>query len=105
MARDKISSRYDEIWAATQQMLEAARKDDWDGLVALEKSRMAMVLALKGLDVATASSQEHIAATIHQILAADEEIKPLVASWMDELQGRLASVGNEKKLSQTYNQP
>lgn len=105
VSRSEASSAYDGVWELTRQMLEAARKDDWDGLVALEKNRLQMVLALKVLEIATVLDQEHVAKVIQQILEADEKIKILAASWMVELQGQLASVGNERKLSQTYNQP
>ena len=102
MERDRISALYDEIWAVTQKMLDAAHNSDWELLISLEGSRRFVVQAVQELDVGSAQDQGHIAEVIQQILAADAECKTLTEKWMAELQGRLTSVGNERKLVQQY---
>jgi hypothetical protein len=99
---DKILSLYGRLWEITQQMLEAAGKNERDELVRLERMRFELVSSLRGLDISGSPNQDRIAENIRNILATDGEIKSMVEGWMAELQGVIASVGNEKKLSETY---
>ncbi len=99
---DKILSVYERLWAITQQMLEAAGKNERDELIRLEGVRFGLVSTLQGTDVGHSPNQDRIAEVIRKILACDGQIKAMVEAWMIDLQGVIASVGNEKKLSEAY---
>lgn len=98
-----IVSAYEKIGVLTQQMLEAARKSEWDELVLIEKNRASLVkeLMLHPQDGGALDAQTQD--IIRRILASDTEIKSLTESWLVELRGTLACTVTEKKLLQAYN--
>lgn len=105
---ESIFTMYKNLGLLTQQMLDAARNDEWDVLIEAERKREAQVeriAAQDGLLAMTVAEQEKTSETIQNILIADEEIKALTATWMGELQEMLGSIGTEKKLQQTYEVP
>lgn len=97
------ASVYGEIWALTRQMLDAARKKEWDELTLIEKKRAEMVAGVMACQQEVGTLDTQTAEIVRQILGYDEEIKALTEAWLDELRGMLASTSTEKKLLHTYN--
>ncbi len=104
MDQTYIVSIYESVAQTTDQMLMAARSQDWDRLVELEACCGQYVEKLKMIDDCQLSgeSRERKVASIKQILAADREIRNLVAPWMLKLNVMLNTNKNEKNLARTY---
>lgn len=105
---ESILTLYENLESLTQQMLVAARNDDWDVLIEAEARREAQVnrIAVQNdLLAMTVAEREKSSDIIRSVLLADEEIKTLTSTWMSELQEILDSIGTEKKLQQTYEVP
>lgn len=100
-----IIAAYEAILAITGQMLEAARNDDWDRLVALEKDCKKLVdelIAGSGSQPLSSQFQRRKAEIIRKVLADDAEIRNITEPWMAQLQHILGSAGQEKRLRQAY---
>lgn len=95
---------YPGLLRLSQRMLAAARQEDWDELVALEKERARQVAQFQGADAATASGteSEETRDLIKQILACDEETRMLTERWMSEARDILTSLNAARKLKQAY---
>lgn len=96
---------YESILAFTGQMLDAARNDDWDRLVALEKDCKRLVDELieeNHGEPLSSRFQQRKAEIIRKVLADDAEIRSITEPWMAQLQNFLGSAGRERKLSQAY---
>jgi len=105
MDSSQIITTYETILAITGQMLEAARNDDWDRLVALEQDCKKLVERLIADNTGQPLSsqfQERKAEIIRKVLADDAEIRNITQPWMAQLQNILGSAGRERKLSQAY---
>lgn len=101
----QIIAAYEAILALTGQMLEAARNDDWDGLVALEKECKKLVAELVAENTGQPLSgqfRQRKAEIIRKVLADDAEIRNITQPWMAHLQAVLGSAGREKKLRHAY---
>lgn len=94
---------YGEILALTRQMLDAARKSEWDDLTLVEKKRAEMVAGVMSCQQESGTLDEKTADIVRQILGCDEEIKALTEAWLGDLRELLASTSTEKKLLNTYN--
>lgn len=105
MNSQQIITTYETILAITGQMLDAARNDDWERLVALEKDRKKLVEELiaenYGLPLSS-RFQQRKAEIIRKVLADDAEIRNITEPWMAQLQNFLGSAGRERKLSEAY---
>ncbi len=100
-----IAACYAEILATSELMLEAAKKGEWDELIALEGRRDVLLAHLQTLDFSLATddlSRERQLALIKQILDCDLETKSLVECWQGEIRIILNSVGTERKLKDAY---
>jgi flagellar protein FliT len=98
---------YEAIAALTNQMLMAAKVQDWDALAELEKRSAQLVDKLKFFkDIEPLSNEatELKVATIKRILIDDREIRNLVSPKMASLTALISSTQTGKKLSQTYRQ-
>ncbi len=96
---------YEEMAKVTNQMLIAARQQEWDRLAELETSCADYVEQLKVLEVTTvlnSDARERKVASIKQILADDKEIRNLVSPWMVKLNSMINSTQTEKKLNHVY---
>lgn len=108
MARAELLDHYTQLLQLTQEMLELARRSDWDRMIDVERARSAIVDDLTRLDVQIDWSQADLArksALIQSVALADDEIKALTQAWMGELKEILGSIETEKKLSKTYESP
>jgi flagellar protein FliT len=105
MDQAQLLARYTEAWEMTRQMLEAARSEDWDGLLNLDQTRDQLFAGLmQAPPVAPENLQlaDETATLIRNILAADQQIQSLSQAWMEEINGVLTSVNVEKKLLKAY---
>jgi len=96
---------YERVLALTRDMLEAARRSDWDGLVQHERERAGLLDQIKEQDpdptrdAATRGRKREI---ILEILKGDEQIQVLSQDWMHELREVLGSISTEQRLTRTY---
>lgn len=98
---------YEQVAKVTNQMLMAARQQEWDRLAELESSCAQYVEQLKAMEITVTLSgdaRQRKVASIKQILADDKEIRSLVSPWMVKLNSMINSSHTEKKLNQVYGQ-
>lgn len=91
----------------TNQMLLAARQQDWDRLTELESSCAQYIEQLKMMKDAlplSSDAQQRKVASIKRILADDREIRNLVSPWMARLSSMINSSQTEMKLTRFYGQ-
>jgi len=100
-----IIANYEAVLALTHQMLETARKNEWDDLATLEVKRFNQVEKLMASDMNDLSDGQlnsRKAELIQNILASDAETRTLAQVWMVELRQIIDSLGAEKKLKDVY---
>jgi flagellar protein FliT len=100
-----VLALYERVLALTRDMLEAARRSDWDGLVQRERERAGLMDQIKSHDPdpsRAAATRERKRAIIIDILKADEQIQVLSQDWMHELREVLGSISTEQRLTRTY---
>jgi flagellar protein FliT len=104
MNNAQVIATYETILSITEQMLQAAKKNDWDYLMALEEDCRTSVEKLMSANPAplTGEYQQRKVEIIHKVLADDAEIRNITQPWMGHLQGLIGSIGHEKKLVQAY---
>ena len=105
MNSPQIITTYETVLAITGQMLDAARNDDWERLVALEKACKKLVeeLIVENYGLPLSSQfQQRKAEIIRKVLADDAEIRNITEPWMAQLQNFLGSAGRAQKLHQAY---
>src|SRR6185436_9188274 len=97
-------SHYRRISAISSRMLEAARRGDWDGLIAAEQSCKAEIDALRaeGEQALAPDEAQEKRRIITKLLADDAEIRDLAQPWMKRLQDTLSAAGNERRLYESY---
>jgi len=96
---------YERVLALTREMLEAARRSDWDALVQRERDRAGLVDQIKQHDpdpARDAPTRERKREIIVEILNSDEQIQVLSQDWMHELREVLGSISPEQRLTRTY---
>lgn len=105
MDNPDLIALYEAVAQTTDQMLDAARAEDWDRLVELEQRCAAQVACIKAQGSVTPLpgwTREQKARILNRILADDREIRNLTQPWMAQLSARINSAGTERKLSQAY---
>lgn len=96
---------YEALLGITRVMLDAAKKEEWDELTALEERRFALLNKLMASDKGDwgdAQLNEKITELIQSILTSDIETRKLTEAWMGELRHIIDSIGKEKKLNDAY---
>lgn len=102
MDSQAVLALYEQALARTREMLEAARKSDWDALVQRERERAILVERLQehdpdpARDAATLARKREI---LQEIFQADEQVQTLTQDWMHELREVLVSLGSLQRLS------
>ena len=89
----------------TAEMLEAAKRSDWDRLVALEQDCRALIDCLKYTDAGSARGADFMqrkVALIRKALASDAEIRKFTEPWMTQLDAYLGSARHEHRLRHAY---
>ena len=104
MNNAQIIATYETILNITEQMLQAAKSNDWDYLMALEEDCRTNVARLMSANPEPLSGeyQQRKVEIIHKVLSGDAEIRNITQPWMGHLQSLIGSVGQEKKLAQAY---
>lgn len=104
MNNAQIIATYETILNITEQMLKAAKSNDWDYLMALEEDCRTSVERLRAANPEPLSGeyQQRKVEIIHKVLSDDAEIRNITQPWMGHLQGLIGSIGQEKKLAQAY---
>ncbi len=96
---------WEEVLSLTEQMLDAARKSDWDALVEFEQQRGRLLEDVRSHDadpVRARQNRDRKREVIQTIMQRDDEIRMLTQDWMRELREILASVNTEQRLNKTY---
>lgn len=98
---------YESVANIMQQMLNAARMQDWDRLTELEVFCAEHIATLKSIEeshpLPTDALKRKIA-SIRSILADDREIRNLVSPWMARLNTMMHGSQSGKRLIQAYSQ-
>lgn len=105
MNSEEIISVYESVADLTEQMLAAARSNDWERLAALESRCASQVRTLKTGEPRTTLTgvmRERKITIIHKILADDREIRNITEPWMAQLSSLLSNISTERKLSMAY---
>lgn len=105
MEQQNIIEIYEVVAQLTNQMLLAAKQEDWDRLAELEVSCAQHVKNIKSIeDVLPLAKEEseRKMASIKSILADDREIRNLVSPWMVKLNTLINSYHTESKLTRAY---
>lgn len=96
---------YQEMSALSARMVEAARANDWDNLIALEKSVVALRLSLANDDDSTRLSPEELElkrTLIQRILDDDAEIRRHTEPWMEQVRQFLGGNRRRKQVESAY---
>jgi len=105
MENQEIISLYEEVAGITDQMLAAARNNDWESLVSLETRCADHINTLKARDqiapLSLAARQRKVS-VIKKILADDNEIRSITEPKLAQLSALISSSGTERKLHQAY---
>ena len=98
MNNAQIIAAYETILSITGQMLEAARKKDWDYLQALEEDCRAIMAVLRAANPAPLGGdyQQRKVEIIHKVLADDAAIRNITQPWMAHLQDVISGISREK---------
>ena len=108
MKSTDVIATYEALLETSGQMLEAARREDWDGLVELEQRCRTGIerLIADPLDGALdARLQRRKADIIRQVLADDARIRDITEPWLTKIQGMLQAGNREKNLQRAYGAP
>jgi flagellar protein FliT len=105
MTADEIIQTYEAILAVTRDMLEAARRGEWDLLVEREQACRLLVDRLMAARTGAALEPEarrRKVEILRSVLADDAEIRNLTQPWLARLQHLMASAGQERRLHAAY---
>ncbi len=103
----EVLRHYDSIAAASARMLEAARSEDWDGLIAAESQCAELVSELTRLDpdcrvrMQPDDNQRRLQA-LGEVLANDAQIRSLTQHWMRSLESMLGATGQGHRAHRSY---
>lgn len=98
-------SLYREMSALSSRMVEAARANDWDTLIRLERSIAALRNSLLQDDDnfdQSASELKLKSQLIQRILADDAEVRRHTEPWMEQLRKFLGSDAKRREVEQAY---
>ena len=102
---EKILDLYVSISEKTGEMVEAARKRDWDRLVALEQDCRALTDDLRHTDTAAAEGKhftERKFELLRKALADDAKVRECTEPWMHQLTQFLGSARQQHRLQSAY---
>jgi flagellar protein FliT len=98
---------YEAVAKIMQQMLHAAKMEDWDKLTELEAFCAQHVATLKTIEDSQPLPTDALSrkvASIKSILADDREIRNLISPWMAKLNALMNTNHTERRLTQAYSQ-
>lgn len=107
MSTQQTLSLYAAVVEITDQMLEAARQQNWERLASLE---LECAERIKLADVGACDEplrepeQQLKVAHLKRILASDREIRNIIDPWMVKLSGLLTNHTANRQMFDTYKQ-
>lgn len=106
MKPEQVIDTYEAMLPVTGKMLEAARSQDWDQLITLEKNCQTLIEQLMAADsvILNDQQQRRKVEIIQTLLANDAEIRNHTETWMKQLRHILGDIQCHKKVQQAYNQ-
>lgn len=105
MSAPRVIANYEALSSLTNQMREAAQRNEWETLITVEQQRTALVEDMKQLDAETsldANARQRKNELITTVLAQDAEIRTLVQAWMSECELSMQSNSQELRLLRKY---
>jgi flagellar protein FliT len=96
---------YKEICALSAQMVEAARANDWDRLVVLERNVASLRDSLMGDDDNSRLSMQEVDlkhGLIQRILDDDAEIRRHTEPWMEQVRRFLGGRNSRERVERAY---
>lgn len=105
---ETLLGAYDALSATTGHMLAAARREDWDRLVSLEKDCADLVAQLSVLendDPLPTGIRERKAALLRKVLADDAAIRDITQPYLKRLEAMLGANRSEQRLLNAYGPP
>lgn len=96
---------YESVVSASEDMLHAARRNDWDALVVAEKECARRIEVLKAANLPAQLSKEvdqRRFELIRTVLSHDAEIRALTQPWMTQLEQMLGAAHMGRRIDQTY---
>lgn len=96
---------YEQMCALSTRMVEAAKDNDWEALVALEGSVSSLrdtLLANEDSGSLSATERDQKAALIQRILEDDAEIRRHTEPWMEHLRQYLGSISMQQRVNDAY---
>ena len=100
-----VIAHYESIAAESKRMLEAARRSDWDAVVASERHCASLIGKLKAGRDTNALPEAHRrrkVELIRRILADDAEIRNLAQPWMAEVGRFLKGSQSQRDVDRAY---
>lgn len=101
----EVISLYESIADLTDQMLAAARQEDWDLLSRLESDCAHIVNALKQSEANVSLSddrRDRKVAILKKILEDDRDIRNLINPGLKKLSALIKNTSTERKLANAY---
>ncbi len=105
MASSRGISDYERLAILTREMHEAAVREDWDGLVAIERRRSELVEHMKSDDAVCALddvSRRRKDEIIAGVLEADKEIRRRIEDWLGQARQNIQSNRQSQRLLKAY---
>lgn len=105
MTIQDVLSVYAAMADLTEQMVQAAKRSDWDALVLLEQRCAAHVQALReheSQQPMSGADRERKIELIRQMLNADRQIRDLTMPWMAQLSKLINATGTERRIVNAY---
>ncbi len=95
---------YEEMTALSGRMVDAAKCNDWDSLISLERSVTELRARLSEDDNAdlSDSERERKAELIQRILADDAEIRRHTEPWMEQVRQFLGGTRKKRQVNMAY---
>lgn len=100
-----VLSVYAAMADLTEQMVQAAKRSDWDALVLLEQRCAAHVQTLRAQEPPQpmgGAERERKIELIRQMLNADRQIRDLTMPWMAQLSKLINATGTERRIVNAY---
>jgi flagellar protein FliT len=105
MTIQDVLSVYAAMADLTEQMVQAAKRSDWDALVLLEQRCAAHVQTLREQEPQepmSGAERERKIELIRQMLNADRQIRDLTMPWMAQLSKLINATGTERRIVTAY---
>ena len=105
MEGDHILAIYEDMSRITGRMVKAARDENWEQLVTLERecgARFQALLASEDGQPRNGEYQRRKSALIRRVLDDDAQIRDIVDPWLARIRTLLGNTHQQKRLSQVY---